>query len=69
MADGAAMPDQDDPAVRKAQAERLRAVWAAPRGVFFRWTDVNNNAVGAWYAVAAFCMLLFAGLLALVMRA
>src|SRR5690606_654620 len=33
------------------------------------WTDVNNNAVGAWYAVCAFAMLLFAGILALVMRA
>ena len=69
MTGGSAMPDQDDPAVRKAQEDRLRAVWAPPRGVFFRWTDVNNNAVGAWYAVCAFAMLLFAGILALVMRA
>jgi cytochrome c oxidase subunit I+III len=62
-------PDQDDPAVRAAQEERLRAVWARPRGLFLRWTDTNNTAVGAWYTLTAFLMLLFAGVLALIMRA
>ncbi len=59
---------QDDPEVRAAQEARLRAAWQRPTGVFFRWTDVNNNAVGAWYTVSAFAMLLFAGALALIMR-
>ena len=63
------VPDQDDPAVRAAQEERLRAVWEPPSGVFFRWTDTNNDAVGAWYTLTAFGMMLFAGILALVMRA
>src|SRR3546814_2472569 len=62
-------PDQDDPAVRKAQEERLRAVWAPPEGLFLRWTDTNNNAVGKWYTLTAFVMLLFAGVLALNLRA
>ena len=70
MADPAiAIPDQDDPAVRAAQEDRLRAVWAAPTGLFFRWTDTNNNAVGIWYVLTAFGMMLFAGVLALIMRA
>ena len=43
------VPDQDDPAVRAAQEERLFKVWEPPTGVFFRWTDTNNDAVGAWY--------------------
>jgi cytochrome c oxidase subunit I+III len=60
---------QDDPQVRAAQEARLRATWQRPRGFFFRWTDVNNNAVGAWYTVTAYAMLLFAGVLALIMRA
>jgi cytochrome c oxidase subunit I+III len=64
-----ATPDQDDPAVRAAQEARLRATWAPPRGLFLRWTDTNNNRVGAWYTLTAFAMMLFAGVLALVMRA
>ncbi len=62
-------PDQDDPAVRNAQETRLRAVWAPPKGLFLRWTDTNNDAIGAWYTLTAFAMMLFAGVLALVMRA
>lgn len=62
-------PDQDDPDVRAAQEERLRRVWAPPRGVFLRWTDVNNSAVGVWYTLTAIAMLVFAGCLALVIRA
>jgi cytochrome c oxidase subunit I+III len=63
------IPDQDDPAVRAAQEERLRAAWAPPRGLFFKWTDTNNTAVGTWYILTAFGMMLFAGVLALIMRA
>jgi cytochrome c oxidase subunit I+III len=65
----AAVPDQNDPAVRRAQEARLRAVWASPRGVFLCWTDTNNDAIGKWYTLAALAMMLFAGTLALVMRA
>ena len=60
---------QDDPALRAAQEERLRAVWKPPSGWFFRWTDVNNNRVGVWYTLTAFGFMLFAGVLALIMRA
>ncbi|MGZ8239733.1 MAG: hypothetical protein ACXW00_12935, partial [Methylobacter sp.] len=61
-------PDQNDPAVRAEQEERLRAVWSPPSGLFLRWTDTNNNAVGIWYTLTAFVMMLFAGVLALIMR-
>jgi cytochrome c oxidase subunit I+III len=60
---------QDDPALRAAQEERLRAVWKPPSGWFFRWTDVNNNRVGVWYTLTAFGFMLFSGVLALIMRA
>ena len=59
---------QDDPQLRTAQEERLRAVWKAPTGWFFRWTDVNNNRIGVWYTLTAFGFMLFAGVLALIMR-
>ena len=61
-------PDQNDPAVRAAQEERLRAVWAAPTGWFFKWTDTNNDAVGVWYTLTAFGFMLFAGVLGVIMR-
>ncbi|TVV77421.1 cbb3-type cytochrome c oxidase subunit I [Sphingomonas solaris] len=59
---------QDDPDLRHAQEERLRAAWASPTGWLRRWTDVNNDAVGVWYTLTAFCFMLFAGVLALIMR-
>lgn len=55
------------PAERKAQDERLRAVWANPSGWRY-WTSVNNYQVGLWYASAAFCFMLFAGVLGLLIR-
>ena len=61
-------PDQNDPAVRKGQEDRLREVWKPPSGWFFRWTDVNNNRIGVWYTLTAFGFMLFAGVLALIMR-
>ncbi|MDL1865433.1 cytochrome c oxidase subunit I [Betaproteobacteria bacterium PRO5] len=61
--------NQNDPALRAAQEERLRRAWAPPRGLFFRWTDVNNSAVGVWYTLTALGMMLFAGVLALIIRA
>jgi len=60
--------DQDDPALRAAQEQRLREVWAPPKGLFLRWTDTNNNQVGNWYVLTAFAFMLFAGVLALIMR-
>ena len=62
------MSAQDDPAVREAQEERLRRVWAPPQGWLGRWTDTNNNRVGVWYTSTAFVFMLFAGVLALIMR-
>lgn len=59
---------QDDPELRRAQEERLRAVWKPPSGLFLRWTDTNNNRVGIWYTLTAFVFMLFAGVLALIMR-
>ncbi|MGE0241206.1 MAG: cytochrome c oxidase subunit I [Parvibaculaceae bacterium] len=50
-----------------AQEERLRAVWANPTGWRY-WTSVNNTQIGLWYAAAAFAFMLFAGILALLMR-
>jgi len=59
---------QDDPAFRKAQAERLLKAWETPRGWRY-WSAVNNSEVGVWYTAMAFIFFLFAGALALVMRA
>ncbi|MBD9573054.1 cytochrome c oxidase subunit I [Ensifer adhaerens] len=53
---------------RAAQSERLRKVWENPHGWRY-WTSVNNTQVGLWYASTAFIFLLFAGALALIMRA
>ncbi|MGR3782247.1 MAG: cytochrome c oxidase subunit I [Albimonas sp.] len=64
-----AHPDcQDDPALRAAQEARLREVWAAPPGWRY-WTAVNNTEVGRWYTASAIFFMLFAGALALIVRA
>ena len=52
----------------QAQEERLRAIWANPTGWRY-WTSVNNTQIGLWYGAAAFAFMLFAGVLALIMRA
>ncbi len=49
-------------------AARLAEVWAPPRG-WRRLSDVNNSSVGLWYLAAAFAFMLFAGALALIIRA
>jgi len=53
---------------KKAEEEQLRAVWANPSGWRY-WTSVNNFQVGLWYGATAFAFMLFAGLLALLVRA
>jgi len=58
---------QDDPAHRRAQAERLKKVWASGKGWRY-WGAVNNSEVGLWYTATAFVFFLFAGVLALLMR-
>ena len=59
--------DQEDEETRLAQEDRLRKVWAAPKGWRY-WSAVNNTEVGVWYTAAAFGFMLFAGVLALMMR-
>jgi cytochrome c oxidase subunit I+III len=54
-------------AVIHEQADRLRQVWASPKGWRY-WSDVNNTEVGRWYTAAAFGFFLFGGVLALLMR-
>ena len=62
------VPDQEDDAVRRAQEDRLREVWAAPKGWRY-WSAVNNTEVGIWYTALSFIFMLIAGVLALIMRA
>ncbi|MBY5619799.1 cytochrome c oxidase subunit I [Rhizobium leguminosarum] len=50
-----------------AQETELRRVWANPKGWRY-WTSVNNTQIGLWYGSAAFIFMLFAGILALLMR-
>jgi cytochrome c oxidase subunit I+III len=53
---------------KQAEEGQLRAVWATPTGWRY-WTSVNNAQVGLWYGATAFAFMLFAGLLALLVRA
>ncbi len=60
-------PDQDDPAVRAAQEGRLREAWKQPPG--WRYLSaVNNTEIGVWYIATAFVFMMFAGVLALLVR-
>ncbi|HEX2163707.1 MAG TPA: cytochrome c oxidase subunit I [Thermoanaerobaculia bacterium] len=54
--------------MRRGQEERLRKAWAAPEGWRY-WSAVNNTEVGVWYIAASMVFLVFAGVLALLMRA
>ncbi|HMR32357.1 MAG TPA: cytochrome c oxidase subunit I [Geminicoccaceae bacterium] len=60
-------PQPFPPEERAAQERRLREVWATPEGWRY-WTSVNNTDVGLWYASASFAFMLFAGVLALLVR-
>jgi cytochrome c oxidase subunit I len=48
-------------------AEQLAEVWAHPKG-WRALSDVNNTMVGLWYIAAAFVFMMFAGVLALIIR-
>ena len=61
-------PSPFTPEEQAAQADRLRAAWAAPKGWRY-WSEVNNTEVGLWYTATAFAFMLFAGVLALFVRA
>ncbi|WP_029030741.1 cytochrome c oxidase subunit I [Salinarimonas rosea] len=54
--------------VQEAQERRLAKAWETPTGWRY-WSAVNNTEVGLWYTVCAFLFFLFAGVLALIMRA
>ena len=56
-----------DAAAQAEREDRLRKVWAAPRGIAW-FTAVNNDKVGAWYSLTALFFMLCAGVLALLMR-
>lgn len=64
----AASSPQDDERHRRAQAERLLTAWKTPTGWRY-WSAVNNSQVGVWYTMTAFAFFLFAGVLALLIRA
>ena len=53
--------------LQRAQEDRLRKVWAKPKGWRY-WSAVNNTEVGVWYTATAFLFFLFGGVLALLMR-
>ncbi|CAN7767847.1 cytochrome c oxidase subunit I [Ensifer adhaerens] len=55
-------------ASKSEEKRQLRAVWANPSGWRY-WTSVNNTQIGLWYAGTAFIFMLFAGVLALLVRA
>jgi cytochrome c oxidase subunit I+III len=67
-------PDDPEPlretppeALRRAQEDRLMKAWYTPKGWRY-WSAVNNSEVGLWYTASTFFFLLFAGVLALMMR-
>jgi len=49
------------------RADRLRRAWDEPKGWAY-FSAVNNDKVGAWYALTALFFMLAAGVLALLMR-
>jgi cytochrome c oxidase subunit I+III len=60
--------EAQDRQIREAQEKRLRAVWELSSGWRY-FANVNNQVVGVWYTAASFGFFLFAGALALIMRA
>lgn len=62
------LPPAPSPEVFRAQEERLRKTWETPKGWRY-WSSVNNAQVGLWYTATSFFFFLFAGVLALLIRA
>lgn len=62
------MSELSDTSRRGGQERRLLAAWKTPVGWRY-WSAVNNSEVGLWYTATAFCFLLFAGVLGILMRA
>ncbi|HDZ57731.1 MAG TPA: cytochrome c oxidase subunit I [Pseudomonas xinjiangensis] len=60
--------DPEEEALALAQAERLAKAWKTPKGWRY-WSAVNNTEVGLWYTGVSFIFFLFAGVLALLIRA
>lgn len=60
-------PPAYDAARDRAQRERLMNAWRAPTG-WRKFSAVNNEIVGRWYALTAFGFFVFAGVLALLIR-
>ncbi|HVF62441.1 MAG TPA: cytochrome c oxidase subunit I [Casimicrobiaceae bacterium] len=50
------------------EVAKLERIWAIPRGIRML-TEYNNNVIGALYVATAFAFFVFAGILALLMRA
>lgn len=59
---------EDREQLRKEQEDRLLTAWSAPKSWRY-WSAVNNSEVGQWYTLTALGFLVFAGVLALIMRA
>ena len=68
MTNGNVTPPAPDPALFREQERRLDKAWEMPRGWRY-WSAVNNTQVGLWYTTTAFIFFLFAGVLALLIRA
>ncbi len=65
--DSEPLADAPPESLRRAQAERLLKAWETPTGWRY-WSAVNNTHVGLWYTSMTFLFMLFAGVLALLMR-
>jgi len=66
--DRLAPPPAPDPDREAAEAARLEAAWRLPEGIA-RLTAVNNTVIGRWYLLASMGFFVFAGVLALLIRA
>jgi hypothetical protein len=70
--DHEAAPERDDarrltPPITPGQFDRLRAVWAPPRGLRYL-AEINNSVIGMYYLVTALGFLLAGGALAILIR-
>jgi len=61
-------PPAPSAALFREQERRLHKTWETPKGWRY-WSSVNNAQVGLWYTATSFFFFLFAGVLALLIRA